>query len=167
MILTVQQKQAMKMIEKFIADKDSQVFILKGYAGTGKTTLIRSITDYLSTQSLHVQLMAPTGRAAKILRSKLHNYDASTIHKRIYKFSHLIIEETEGMLKYVFPLKDNHERGICIIDEASMISSRKSNNELFQFGTGILINDLLSRVFSLMFRKTSFKTPKILIKTRA
>ena len=53
MILTAQQKQAMIMIEKFIADKDSQVFILKGYAGTGKTTLIRSIADYLSTQSLH------------------------------------------------------------------------------------------------------------------
>ena len=52
MILTAQQKQAMIMIEKFIADKDSQVFILKGYAGTGKTTLIRSIADYLSTQSL-------------------------------------------------------------------------------------------------------------------
>lgn len=65
MILTAQQKQAMIMIEKFIADKDSQVFILKGYAGTGKTTLIRSIADYLSTQSLHIQLMAPTGRAAK------------------------------------------------------------------------------------------------------
>ena len=59
MILTAQQKQAMIMIEKFIADKDSQVFILKGYAGTGKTTLIRSIADYLSTQSLHIQLMAP------------------------------------------------------------------------------------------------------------
>ncbi|WP_417172383.1 AAA family ATPase, partial [Alistipes putredinis] len=55
MILTAQQKQAMIMIEKFIADKDSQVFILKGYAGTGKTTLIRSIADYLSTQSLHIQ----------------------------------------------------------------------------------------------------------------
>ena len=48
MIPTAQQKQAMIMIEKFIADKDSQVFILKGYAGTGKTTLIRSIADYLS-----------------------------------------------------------------------------------------------------------------------
>ena len=44
--------------------KDSQVFILKGYAGTGKTTLIRSIADYLSTQSLHIQLMAPTGQAS-------------------------------------------------------------------------------------------------------
>ena len=145
MILTAQQKQAMTMIEKFIADKDSQVFILKGYAGTGKTTLIRCITDYLSTQSVHVQLMAPTGRAAKILRSKLENYGASTIHRCIYMFSHLIVEESKGTLKYVFPLIHNNlKRNICIIDEASMISSRKSDNELFQFGTGILINDLLS-----------------------
>lgn len=144
MILTVQQKQLMKMIETFIADEDSQVFILKGYAGTGKTSLICSIADYLSTLSLRVQIMAPTGRAAKVLRSKLHNHNATTIHKGIYLFSHLEIEESEGTLKYVFPLKDNKERGIYIIDEASMISSRKSNNELFQFGTGILINDLLS-----------------------
>ena len=144
MILTAQQEQAMKMVKEFIADKDSQIFILKGYAGTGKTTLIRCITDYLSTQSLQAQLMAPTGRAAKILRTKLQDNNASTIHKGIYKFSHLIIEESEGILKYVFPLKESKGRGIYIIDEASMISSRKSNSELFQFGSGILIYDLLS-----------------------
>lgn len=144
MILTTQQEQAMKMIKDFIADEDSQVFILKGYAGTGKTTLIRSITDYLSTQSLYAQLLAPTGRAAKVLRSKLPNYGASTIHKGIYEFSHLIVEESEGVLKYIFPLKKNKERGLYIIDEASMIGSRKSNSELFQFGSGILVDDLLS-----------------------
>ena len=144
MILTAQQEQAMKMIKDFIADEDSQVFILKGYAGTGKTTLIRSITDYLLTQSLRAQLLAPTGRAAKVLRSKLPNYGASTIHKGIYEFSHLIIEESEGLLKYIFPLKKNKERGIYIIDEASMIGSHKSNSELFQFGSGVLIDDLLS-----------------------
>lgn len=54
------------------------------------------------------------------------------------------MEESEGTLKYIFPLKDNHERCIYIIDEASMISSRESKNELFQFGTGVLIKDLLS-----------------------
>ena len=48
--LTPQQKEAMKMVEAFIADRDSQVFILKGYAGTGKTTLIRCITDFLSAK---------------------------------------------------------------------------------------------------------------------
>lgn len=144
MVLTEQQNQAMRMIEKFIADNNSQVFILKGYAGTGKTTLIRNMTDYLSSQSLQVQLMAPTGRAAKVLRSKLKDFDASTVHKGIYKFSHLVVEESEGELRYVFPLKDNNERGVCIIDEASMISSRKANSELFQFGSGVLIDDLLS-----------------------
>lgn len=144
MELTAQQEQAMDKIKKFVADKDSQIFILRGYAGTGKTTLIRSIADYLLTQSSHIQLMAPTGRAAKVLRSKLSNHSASTIHKGIYEFSHLVIEESEGILKYIFPLKENSNRGIYIIDEASMISSRKANNELFQFGTGLLLNDLLS-----------------------
>jgi hypothetical protein len=144
MTLTAQQEQAMKMIKEFIADKDSQVFILKGYAGTGKTTLIRTITEYLQTKSLSAQLMAPTGRAAKVLRSKIPKHGASTIHRGIYEFSHIVIEESEGTLKYIFPLRDNQERGIYIIDEASMVSSRKSNSELFQFGTGVLIDDLLS-----------------------
>ena len=142
--LTPQQEQAMNMIKTFVADKDSQVFILKGYAGTGKTTLIRSITDYLLSQSLYTQLMAPTGRAAKVLRSKLGKYNASTIHRGIYEFSHLEIQEEEGILKYIFPLKESRDRNVYIIDEASMISSQKSNSELFQFGSGILIDDLLT-----------------------
>lgn len=144
MILTAQQEQAMKMIKEFIADKDSQVFILKGYAGTGKTTLIRSIADYLLCESFPTQLMAPTGRAAKVLRSKLPNCEATTIHKGIYKFDHLIIEESEGVLRFIYPLRESQDRGIYIIDEASMVSSQESKNELFQFGTGILIDDLLS-----------------------
>lgn len=142
--LTPQQKEAMKMVEAFIADRDSQVFILKGYAGTGKTTLIRCITDFLSAKYLYAQLMAPTGLAAKVLRSKLEKYNASTIHRGIYEFSHLDIKEEEGILKYIFPMKESHGRFVYIIDEASMISSQKSNSELFQFGSGILINDLLS-----------------------
>lgn len=144
MILTEQQHQAMKMIEKFIADKDSQVFILKGYAGTGKTTMIRYIVDYLTRLSLKVKLMASTGRAAKILRLKLQNEEVSTIHKGIYTFFDLVIEESEGELKYIYPLSEDKDRKIYIVDEASMISSNYSKNELFQFGTGILINDLLT-----------------------
>ena len=100
MELTPQQEQAFKMIKDFIAAKDSQVFILKGYAGTGKTTLICHIIEYLSTQSLNAHLFAPTGRAAKVLRSKLPGCEASTIHRGIYQFSHLINKESEGVFKY-------------------------------------------------------------------
>lgn len=142
--LTARQEYAMDMIKEFVADKDAQIFILKGYAGTGKTTLIGSIVDYLFAQSSRIQLMAPTGRAAKVLRSKLPDYEASTIHKGIYLFSHIRIDESEGMLKYIFPLRSNSDRGIYIVDEASMVSSRKSDNEIYQFGTGVLIDDLLS-----------------------
>lgn len=144
MILTAQQEQAMKKIKDFIADKNGQVFILKGYAGTGKTTLINYIVDYLKSIHSPFQLMAPTGRAAKILRTRLKTEEASTIHRRIYTHGQLYSEKSNGILKYIFPLREDKDRRVYIIDEASMISSQKSSNELFQFGTGILINDVLS-----------------------
>ena len=146
MELTQQQGQAMQRIKEFIADKKAQIFILKGYAGTGKTTLIGQIKDYLDSLSLSVQLMAPTGRAAKILCEKLGENIATTIHKGIYEFSHMEVEESEGVLKYIFPIALNAGGGIYIVDEASMISSRKTKEELFQFGSGILLNDLLTYV---------------------
>lgn len=144
MTLTSQQQQAMEKFKAFIADKDRQVFILKGYAGTGKTTLIRCMAEYLHTLSRNVELMAPTGRAAKILRSKVEQYVATTIHQTIYSFEGIVEEENEGTFKYIYPLKTSTQSNIFIIDEASMVSSRKSDNELFQFGSGILINDVLS-----------------------
>ena len=146
MILTAQREQAMSLIRNFINDKEGQVFILKGYAGTGKTTLINAVAGFISSEGHNMMLMAPTGRAAKVLRSKIKNAAASTIHKGIYAFDHLIADESEGILKYIFPLKDNRssENIVYIIDEASMVSSRRSNNELFRFGTGVLIDDLLS-----------------------
>lgn len=146
MELTPQQEQAFKMIKDFIAAKDSQVFILKGYAGTGKTTLICHIIEYLSTQFLNAHLFAPTGRAAKVLRSKLPGCEASTIHRGIYQFSHLINKESEGVFKYIFPLRSNKDKGLYIVDEASMVSSHKSDSEIFQFGSGVLMDDLLTYV---------------------
>ena len=144
MILTTQQDRAMSKIKEFIANQNEQVFILKGYAGTGKTTLISYIANYLQSINAPFILMAPTGRAAKILRTKLKDEEASTIHKCIYDHSLLHFEKSSGELKYIFPLKEDKERRIYIINEASMISSQKSNDELLQFGTGILINDILS-----------------------
>ena len=144
MILTAQQEQAVEKIKNFIADKNGQVFILKGYAGTGKTTLVGYIVDYLQSTHTLSQIMAPTGRAAKILRTKLKTEDVSTIHRCIYTHGQLHFEKSNGILKYIFPLKEDKHRRVYIIDEASMISSQKTNNELFQFGTGILINDVLS-----------------------
>ncbi len=89
---TKQQKEALAAIERFLNSQYS-IFILKGYAGTGKTTLIRPILDVAKSTGKTCQLMAPTGRAAKVLFDKT-GYEASTIHKAIYELSD--IEAVEG-----------------------------------------------------------------------
>ena len=81
MILTPHQQQVLDSIKDFM-NSDESVFILCGYAGTGKTTMVKQIADFIS-QSRDVALMAPTGRAARVLKNKT-GYDATTIHKAIY-----------------------------------------------------------------------------------
>lgn len=144
MKLTQQQEKAMQAIRLFLDDDKSQVFILKGYAGTGKTTLIGLLKEEIAIRGEKLQLMAPTGRAAKVLRTKLQEADATTIHKAIYQFGGVTVNESEGILRYIFPLNNSSESRIYIVDEASMVSSRKANSELFQFGTGVLLEDLLT-----------------------
>ena len=127
--------------------KDS-VFILKGYAGTGKTTLIKGLIDALKVENKKFVLCAPTGRASKILRNKT-GY-GNTIHSTIYDFDNLITINSENedfaehSFQFSFPIIKLQENTIIIVDEASMISSKESKNELFNFGTNILLNDLLT-----------------------
>lgn len=69
--LTTQQQQVLAKIKVFI-ESDASVFILRGYAGTGKTTMIKQIVDYVS-QDWNVELMAPTGRAARVLQKRTNH----------------------------------------------------------------------------------------------
>ena len=147
--LTDDQHNALEKIEKFLSS-DAQIFILKGYAGSGKTTLLKGLVSYLQEEKTQCQVMAPTGRAAKILRKKVGQ--GATIHKTIYALEdihteHLENEETgEHSYLYHFPIKqegDNKQR-ILIVDEASMVSNVKNEQEFFQFGTDILLADLLT-----------------------
>lgn len=94
--------------------------------------------------------MAPTGRAAKVIREKT-NKEATTIHRGIYNFASLDTIEAENELveeqsyHYVFPINQiSEDQNILMIDEASMVSSKESKHELFTFGTGFLLNDLLT-----------------------
>ncbi len=144
--LTEDQQKAIEKIEKFLNSNDKHIFILKGYAGTGKTTLIKGVKKYLEASKINVRVMAPTGRAAQVLRNKVGS--GKTIHSSIYDFEKLLIKEEEKddriIVKYIFPLStDNPNNEVLIVDEASMISSKLSQNELFQFGSGVLLNDLL------------------------
>ena len=143
MVLSVQQQTAMGKIEEFISNPSIRVFVLRGYAGTGKTTLISEIVNLLEAKGLISQLMAPTGRAAKVLRSKLNNKQVSTIHRGIYAFQCLLHNKEEKSIKFIYPLRKADFENICIIDEASMISSKVSHAEIYQFGTGNLLSDLI------------------------
>ena len=141
---TPQQQEAMDLMRAFIESEDGQIFILKGYAGTGKTTLVGGVVEWLRSKGIMHQVMAPTGRAAKVLTSKIKDCEATTIHKAIYNFTGMGYKEEDSTLRFFFPILMRESKGVCIIDEASMISSKKQEHEIYQFGTNVLIDDLLT-----------------------
>ena len=138
------QKELVSYLSLFLEGED-QVFLLKGYAGTGKTTLIKGLIKSLIQEKKQFVVCAPTGRAAKILRDKT-GY-GETIHSTIYDFDNLETKNSEKedlaehSYEYIFPIIKLEENTIVIVDEASMISSKKSKHELFNFGTNILLSD--------------------------
>lgn len=138
---TSEQEEAAHKLCDFILTPDSHgVFILRGYAGTGKTTLISSLVRVLLRLQRGVVLMAPTGRAAKVFSSK-SSHPAYTIHKVIYRQKRRN-DRTAG-----FTLNHNKYRNtLFIIDEASMISNQSSPHSIF--GSGCLMDDLFEFIYS-------------------
>jgi len=130
-------------LSEFILNKNSdQIFVLKGYAGTGKTTIVRSLVKCMPAVNGKTVLLAPTGRAAKVL-SNYTGKQALTIHKKIY---YRKPESSEGL---AFTLQQNlHTDTIFIVDEASMISNSGGLNNNGMFGGGSLLDDLISYVFN-------------------
>lgn len=127
---------------------DASIFILRGYAGTGKTTMVKQMADYLSEWG-HVVLMAPTGRAARVLHRKT-GYPASTIHKAIYGQADIRTTRNQDLaeteIKLHFPVHHPEGKVIAVVDEASMLCSKKMEHEIFQFGSDNLMDDLLDHV---------------------
>ena len=147
MILTKQQQKVLDSVKEFL-NSNLPVFILKGYAGTGKTTMISYIIEEVTKNDKVPILMAPTGRAARVLGTKTRR-EANTIHRCIYELDTIETKEGSDDIRYIFPLKDVEDTAkdrICIVDESSMIGTREVHNELFEFGSGSLLNDLLSFV---------------------
>src|SRR5690554_4567424 len=139
--LTNDQRTALESISEFLESKN-RVFILQGYAGSGKTTLLKGIVEYLNDLQKQYQLMAPTGRAAKVVNQKT-GFEATTIHKGIYSFEELEeIEQSDDKndvsFFYQYKLRNNIEvhDSVLIIDEASMVSDVLSEGEFFRFGSG-------------------------------
>ena len=137
---TADQQQAVSLFAQFMTDRSPQaVMLLRGSAGTGKTTVAGAIVRALTLLGQKLVLMAPTGRAAKVF-SLYAGHSAFTIHRRIYR------QRTAGDLSS-FNLNDNlHADTLFIVDEASMIS-QYALTEGANFGTGSLIDDLIRYVY--------------------
>ena len=132
------QMQLLDKLSRFITSPaPRKAFILRGYAGTGKTSIMAALVQSLKQLNQRFVLLAPTGRAAKVL-SRYAGHPAYTIHKFIYRQKQLGEE--------VFTLNDNlHKHTFFIIDEASMISGVR---EAHGFGSGMLLDDLVKYVYS-------------------
>ena len=138
---TLGQKKIIEKLSEYIADDDfSRIFVLNGYAGTGKTTVIAALVGALKELGIKPVLLAPTGRAAKVLAQYAHE-KALTIHKRIYR------QRTNADYESKFSLNINPERdAVFIVDEASMLSDSPGGGALF--GSGSLLEDLVQYVRS-------------------
>lgn len=138
---TLKQQVLLNKLSTFIFDENNDgLFVLKGYAGTGKTTTISALVHTLWKAGKKAVLLAPTGRAAKVI-SNYAKRPAFTVHKKIY----FPKKQSGGGVS--FTLQPNkHTNTIFIVDEASMISDQTQNAKLFENGS--LLNDLISYVYN-------------------
>ena len=136
---TAEQEYALDVFARFMTDSDDQVvMIMRGSAGTGKTTLAGAIVRAMAALKQKMILLAPTGRAAKVF-SLNAGHAAYTIHRRIYR------QKSAGDLSS-FNLNDNLNRDtLFIIDEASMIANQGYGDSAF--GSGCLLDDLMTFVY--------------------
>lgn len=155
MSLTIHQQSAYNQIKTFLHSDAPGVFILKGYAGTGKTFLMQYLAQRLAEEKKDFSLHASTGRAATILKAKT-TFETTTVHSELYIFNKVDGDydsldeqagaEDFGTMKLLFGLREADPAGdkIYIIDEASMISDLKDNGSSYAaFGSGQLLSDLM------------------------
>ena len=135
---TADQMNALQCFSQFLASRDEMpMMLMRGSAGTGKTSLVSAMVQTLVSLHQKVVLMAPTGRAAKVL-SISSSLPASTIHRKIYRQKTMLGD---------FNLNDNlHTDTLFVIDEASMISTFSMSET--GFGSGNLLDDLVQFVYS-------------------
>ncbi len=136
-------------MQAFVHSDAQQAFILLGYAGTGKTTLLARLTDWLAEIDRPFRLLATTGRAAKVLQNKTAR-ETGTVHGSIYAFDNVMGEEVKAgkQLQLNFQLRSNervHPDTVFIVDEASMITHELSHaKHSATFGSGSLLNDFIA-----------------------
>lgn len=136
---TKEQSELIECLAKFVHSRtNNDAFLLKGYAGTGKTSIVSALVKTLAFFEQKVVLLAPTGRAAKVFSSYAQQ-PAYSIHKKIYR--------QKSSADSIFQLdKNTHHHTLFIVDEASMISTAVGEGQLF--GSGNLLDDLIQYVYS-------------------
>ncbi|WP_461532778.1 ATP-dependent DNA helicase [Sinomicrobium sp.] len=138
---TLKQEAALQQLANYVfSTEENRVFVLKGFAGTGKTTIIGTLVKQMKGSYKKTVLLAPTGRAAKVITSYA-NTRAFTIHKKIY----FPKKEKGGSMKFVLQ-SNKHRDTLFIVDEASMIPDLPGDSKLFENGS--LLDDLMYYVYS-------------------
>lgn len=154
--LNEDQKEAFKTIQRFL-DSAANTFVLKGYAGTGKTFLMQYLAKWLEENEYTFSMLASTGRAATVLRGKT-GFNASTVHSELYHFSKVDgadddlpedapIDKYGQMIMQFLLRQPDDSKKIYIVDEASMLSSELSLDSISAtFGSGYLLGDFFEAV---------------------
>jgi len=138
---TPKQSVALQLLSIYVLSKEKErLFLLKGFAGTGKTTIVGTLVNNLWHTAMKAVLMAPTGRAAKVM-SNYSKTQAFTIHKKIY----FPKKQSGGGVQFVLA-PNKHRNTIFIVDEASMIPDTPADSKLFENGS--LLDDLLMFAYS-------------------
>tara|TARA_R110002020_G_scaffold454448_6_gene670207 strand:+ start:131741 stop:133171 length:1431 start_codon:yes stop_codon:yes gene_type:complete len=139
--LTSKQDILLQQLSAFVLSPDNNtIFLLKGYAGTGKTTVIGTVVKNLWKIKMSSVQLAPTGRAAKVI-SSYSNTPAQTIHRKIYYPK----KQSGGGVSFTLQ-RNKHRNTLFIVDEASMISDSVSESKLFENGS--LLDDLMQYVYT-------------------
>ena len=138
---TDDQSEALKKLAAYICDNNNDVmFLMTGYAGTGKTSIISSVVKTLDLLRMRSVLLAPTGRAAKVLAS-YSGKQAFTVHKKIYRQK----SSKDGFGSFALD-RNLFKDTFFIVDEASMVSNNSADSSVF--GSGKLLDDLIEFVYS-------------------
>ena len=150
--LTSGQASLVKNIEEFLNSTQDNVFLLKGYAGTGKTFITKGLTEYFRAIGRNFVLAAPTGKASKVISNKTKS-PAYTLHRTIYSFKDIKEfqdNNTDGSETYKIyaelAINDQSADTVYIVDESSMISDVTNEEEFFKCGSGKLLSDFLKFV---------------------
>lgn len=155
--LNIEQQEVFASVQKFLKHPAADTFVLKGYAGSGKTFLMQHLAQWLDKNEQSFCMLASTGRAATVLRGKT-GLEAKTVHSELYHFNKVIGDDDEtpddapidkfGQMKLQFNLRiPDESKKLYIIDEASMLANDPTDDDyLALFGSGQLLQDFFAAI---------------------